>query len=515
MKHRTCPPSRRSAKALTALLTYLTAGLIASVSSIAVAQRYSADVPDFLITPDEVTTERLGTLRFFDGMPDDASVSKVYDQLDFSRGVEAFLTGMPVASLHAMCEGLNAAGVDDQSVGITEDLMDARSLWLTPNSTTIYVTSCLDLSQGPVVINAPPGLLGFVNDAVFHWVTDIGLTGPDQGRGGRYLLLPPDYDGPVPALGFHVVRSNTYRHWFLGRAIASDGDVKAAVAAVKAEMNIYPLSEAPSPVAETFINFSGLKMNTIHARSGEFYREINTALQHEPAGAFPPEMTGLFASIGIKKGLPFTPDERMNKILEEAAVVANATARALLFRARDRDAMYFYDDRQWYTSFVGGSHEFLSDGEMMLDARTTFHFGATGITPAMSRPQVGTGSVYAFTAHDAGGAYLDGSNTYSVTLPGPVPAKDFWSFTVYSPQHLSMLETDQKLAGIDSTVPDIAANEDGSYTIWFGPEPPEGKASNWVQTMPDQGFAVLLRLYGPLEPWFDKSWKPSDFKIAP
>jgi hypothetical protein len=156
----------------------------------------------------------------------------------------------------------------------------------------------------------------------------------------------------------------------------------------------------------------------------------------------------------------------------------------------------------------------MENGALGLNDRTMFHYMATGITPAMTSPQVGTGSAYAFTAHDADGDYLDGAKTYKVTLPAPIPAKDFWSFTVYSPQHRSMLETEQKLAGLDSTLPDLAANEDGSYTVWFGPEAPEGQESNWVQTMPDQGLGVILRLYGPLEPWFDKSWKPGDFELV-
>lgn len=483
-------------------------------ASVASAQTYQADVPDSLLTPDVIESQRLGTLRFSDGLPDDATVQKVYDNLDFARGVEAFLSGMPATSLHAMCAGLDAAGIPAHTIGISETLLDARSLWLTANSTTVYVTTCLDLSQGPVVVEASPGLLGLVNDAFFRWVVDIGVTGPDQGRGGRYLFLPPDYVGPVPEIGFHVVRSKTFLHWFLGRAFVIDGDIESAVQAVKDEMKVYLLAEADDPPAETFVDISGMQMNTIHGSDFSYFEELNTVVQNEPSDAFNPEISGLFAAIGIRKGVPFEPDERMKSILTDAAAVGNATARAMVFRPRDRERFYFYPEREWYTSFVGGSHEFLDDGVLGLDDRTMFHFNATGITPAMTAPQVGTGSVYAFTAHDENGAYLDGSLTYSVTLPAPIPAKDFWSFTVYSPQHRSMLETDQRLAGIDSTLPDISANDDGSYTVWFGPEAPTGQEGNWVQTMPGQGYGVLLRLYGPLEPWFDKSWVPGDFKAS-
>ena len=488
-------------------------GMLACATG-ASAQTYSADVPDSLLTPDVVETAQLGTLRFSGGLPDDETVRKVYDNIDFARGIEAFLSGMPAASLNAMCTGFEAAGVPAHTVGISEELLDARSLWLTANSTTVYVTSCLDLSRGAVVVEAPPGLLGLVNDAFFRWVTDIGVTGPDQGRGGRYLFLPPNYDGPVPALGFHVVHSETYMHWLLARAFVVDGDIAATVEGVRDKMKIYPLSEAADPPGEKFVNISGLRMNTIHSNDFAYYERLNDVIQKEPAGAFDPEIAGLFAAIGIRKGQPFEPDERMTAILTDAVAVGNATARALVFRPRDRDRFYFYPDGEWYTSFVGGSHEFLDNGVLGLDDRTMFHYNATGITPAMTAPQVGTGSVYAFTAHQAGGAYLDGGLTYKVTLPAPIPAKDFWSFTVYSPQHRSMLETDQRLAGIDSTLPDVAANADGSYTVWFAPEPPEGHEGNWVQTVRGQGYGVLLRLYGPLEPWFDKTWQPGDFELV-
>ena len=153
----------------------------------------------------------------------------------------------------------------------------------------------------------------------------------------------------------------------------------------------------------------------------------------------------------------------------------------------------------------------MDNGEMVLNDRTFFHYVATGITPAMAMSAVGKGSAYALTGMDAEGHYLDGSKNYKITLPAPVPAANFWSFTVYSTQHRSLLETDQKTAGVDSNSPGLQANADGSYTVWFGPEAPAGKEGNWVQTIPGKSWFSLLRLYGPLEPWMNKTWKPGDF----
>lgn len=473
---------------------------------------YSADVPENILTPDKVESKYLGTLEFFDGMPSEETVQKTYDFLDVSRGVQAFLNGMPAASIQAMLEGLKDAGVKPGDIGIFESLMDARTLFLTPNSTTQYITGEIDLKDGPVVmeINAP--VLGCIDDAFFRYVTDIGLTGPDKGAGGKYLFVGPGYEGKIPD-GYIVIHSPTYRNWLLLRAFVINGDLQASVEQFKNNYKSYPLAQADNPPVQKFVDLSGKQFNTIHANDEHFYEELNKVVQYEPADAFNPELVGLFASVGIKKGQTFAPNERMQKLLKEAAALANASSRAITFQSRNK-ANYFYPDRKWFSSFAGGNHEFMNMGEMVLDDRIMFHYNATVITPSMVIANVGTGSAYAGAAHDASGNYLDGGKTYSVTLPGPIPAKDFWSFMVYSPQHRSMLETDQKFAGLDSNNPSVKPNEDGSYTVWFGPEAPEGHEGNWIQTITGKGFIVLLRLYGPLEPWYDKTWKPGDFELV-
>ncbi len=476
--------------------------------------KYSANIPATIETPETVATS-IGTLRYKDGAPDKGTVARVYDQLDLSRGIETFLDGMPATSVFAICRGLGDAGVrENQAFGMTESLMDARTLFLTANTTTPYVLACFNLNAGPVVVEVPPGALGPVDDAYFRWVTDVGLTGPDAGKGGKYLLLPPGYTGAVPSEGYHVVKSPTNRLLMFFRVFVEHGDIAGAVKNVTTNSRIYPLSAAANPPQTTFVDTSGKQFNTISANTFAFYHELDAVVQTEPADFVPPETVGLFASIGIKKGKPFSPDDRMTKILTDAVAIGNGTARALLWAPRDPRTK-FYSDRQWETPFVGNSYLFADGAERILDARAMFFYYATGITPAMADAKPGTGSAYAVAMLDSKGDPLDGSETYKVTLPGPVPAKQFWSFTVYSNQTRSLLETDQKSAGLDSTAPGLKAGADGSYTVWFGPKAPKGQETNWVQTMPGKGYNVLLRLYGPLEPWFSKAWKPGDFETAP
>ena len=489
----------------------LAIGINAS-AQVAQPPMFKADVPPSIETPNIVNSPMLGQLTFEDGMPSPETVRKSYDFIDTARSVEAFLNGIPAASIYASLEGLKKVGVFPGQLGIFEELMDARSLFLTANSTTIYCMTEIDVKDGPIVGEVPPGILGPVDDAYFRFVTDIGVTGPDQGKGGKYVFVHSGYKGPIPD-GYFVARSQTFRNVLFFRVFVKDGDLKGPVASVKAQFKAYPLKDAENPPKQLFHNLSGVKMSTVHANNFEFFEELNAVIQYEPADAFDPELVGLFAAIGIKKGKPFNPDARMKTLLTDGVSIGNATARSISFAPRNKGA-YFYPARQWTSAFAGMSHEFFHNGERVLDDRIFFHYMATGITPAMASPKVGTGSVYGLTARDNNGHYLDGGKTYKVNMPSPIPVNSFWSFMVYSGQHRSMLETDQKLAGLDSNNPSVKPNADGSFTMWFGPEPPQGHEDNWIQTMPGKSYNVILRLYGPLQPWFDKTWKPGDLEVV-
>jgi hypothetical protein len=361
-----------------------------------------------------------------------------------------------------------------------------------------------------VVIESAPNVLGIVDDFWFRYVCDMGNAGPDRGQGGKFLFLPPGYDGDVPD-GYFVYRSQTYGHIVLWRGFLVDGDPAPAVANIKQHTRIYPLNRADNPPEQKFMDMSGKEFNTIHANDFTFYEEVDAVIQEEPAAAGDPEILGLLASIGIVKGQPFAPDARMKKTLTEAAAVANATARSLVYANRD-DRSFIYEGSQWSNPFIGGSHEFLAEEARLLDVRTAFFYYATMVTPAMTMKMVGVGSQYAGAFRSADGEYLDGAKTYKLTLPAGVPAKDFWSLVVYDNQTRSMLQTNQRYPSVVSQR-GVQANADGSFDIWFGPEAPVGKESNWVQTIPGKGWNVLLRLYGPLDPWFDQTWRPGEIVL--
>ena len=342
----------------------------------------SAETLRSISTPDHVES-RLGTLEFDDGAPTDATAELLYDHLDFVRGVEAFLSAFPGASMAAMRKGFQSIGIEDNSLLIYSPLADSASLYLTANCDTPYFAGFVDLTDGPMVLDvpalaAPSGILGTIDDMWWGWVTDFGVPGPDRSEGGRYLLVGPDYKGLLPDSGFHVSRARTTRVFILGRAFMVDNNASLAVDTVRSGLRISkyvpgtqgtaiatflagkaPLAPLPTPTETHFTEGTGLPINTIPANDFTYWELINGLVQQEPAGAADPEIMGLLASVGIVKGKPFKPDKRMRKILEDAVVVGNATARTISFAPRPAEGFAYYPDSAWLNPLFVGGYDFL------------------------------------------------------------------------------------------------------------------------------------------------------------
>ena len=480
----------------------------------------SKEVLDSISTPNQVETS-IGTLKFLDGAPYPETAERVYDYLDTMRGVDAFLKGMPGASLQALIHGNHDLGaVERHQVVITDKLMDSASLFLTANTSTMYVIPTLNLKRdGATVVEAPMGMLGAFNDAWFRYMQDIGPAGPDKGKGGKYLVLPPDYEGDIPE-GYFAVKSKTYNVWVFMRASIAKG-LDAAAKNVKENLRIYPLSKKDNPPIMEFISGSGVSFNTIHANNYLFYEHLNEWIQQEHIDMLDTETRGLFASIGIEKGKPFRPDERMKKILTDAVAIANAAARSIVWHPRTDGTMkgikvYPGTDSAWLMAWVDKNVFFNGkDGKTMnSDARVMFHYPYTAVTPAMAVTKAGAGSDYGLAYVDSKKMPFDGSKTYKLNIPANPPAKDFWALTMYDNQTRSMLQTSQAFPTVGSQTEGLKQNEDGSYDIYFAPKPPKGFENNWLETVPGKGWFVGLRLYGPLEPWIEKTWRPGEIELV-
>jgi hypothetical protein len=480
----------------------------------------SKEVLDSISTPNQVETS-IGTLEFLDGAPLPETAEKVYDYLDTMRGVDAFLKGMPGASLKGLIKGAHDVGaVEYNQVLIFDKLMDSESLFLTGNTSTMYVVPDFDLeTTGPMVLEAPAGMLGAFNDAWFRYMQDIGPAGPDKGKGGKYLVLPPGYEGEVPD-GYFVVPSRTFNVWVFMRASIAKG-LDVAKKNVEENFRIYPLSQKDHPPKLELVSGSGKAFNTIHANDYTFYEHLNEVIQKEPLDMLDPETRGLFASIGMEKGKPFSPDARMKKILTDAVDIANAAARSIVWYPRVEGTMkgievYPGANSAWMMGWVDKNVFFTGkDGKTMnSDARIMFHYPYTAVTPAMAVSKAGIGSDYGIAYVDSNKQPLDGSKTYRLRLPPNPPAKDFWALTMYDNQTRSQLQTSQRFPTVGSQTEGIKQNADGSYDIYFGPEAPEGYENNLLETVPGKGWFVALRMYGPLEPWIEKTWRPGEIELV-
>jgi hypothetical protein len=484
---------------------------------------FNNQIPAQVLTPNTVQT-RIGALNFVDGVPTAETTRMVYDHLDFLRGIEVFLDFIPAASLEAIRLGNASLGAEHSNQAVIFDqLLDSNPLLLTGNTDTVYCLVTLDLqADGPTVVEVPPGSgPGTVNDAFFRFVIDMGGPGPDAGKGGKYLIVPVGYQGDLPqdkkdGGDYFIARSPSYVNLLVLRGFLVNGKPDTASKMFRDGVKVYPLAKAATPPKMQFTNASKVAYNTVHANTFEFYRELDHVIQKEPVGFIDAELRGLAAAIGIRKGTKFAPDERMTKILTDAVAVGNASARAVSFRPRDPRNAY-YPGSQWQNLFGGADYRFLDDngiGGRNLDARTTFYYGYTVNTPAMIAKSVGRGSQYALAFADKNGDPFDGAKTYKLNVPANAPAKDFWSVVLYDPQTRSELQTSQPFPSKNNKRDKLITNADGSIDVYFGPAAPPGKEANWIASVPGKGWFAIFRLYGPLEPWFQKTWRPGEIETA-
>jgi hypothetical protein len=460
----------------------------------------------------ETMKTRIGKLEFTSGYPTEETAQKLYDELDFQRAVQAYLWALPMASYGAMADEHIRLGCGSSAVLIADEFAQQQHLTLTANQDTIYMSGVLDLRDGPMVMEMPAGLLGTLNNIWQQPLCDLGGPfSPEQNRGGRFLILPPGYDGPLPEFHHHVVASDTNIVVFYLRAIPQTRDDLPKLVAHIETYRQYKLSEAKAPPPTEFISLTGKEANLLTNEGFAYFESLARYIDENPPRPQDMAMLGMLETLGIAHGRPFEPDARMQKILTEAAEVGRAMAKTLAWKPRiPKETVYAYPGKRQWKHIFFGDPTFHTPDYMAIDQRSKFAFEAIGTAKSMVVAVPGMGSQYIGLYADAGGEWLSGEHTYKIRLPKDVPANMFWSLTAYDNETRSMIRNDlgRPLVG---SVHGAKPNEDGSYDVYFGPKLPDGVAEeNWVQTRPKSGWFVYLRLYGPEKPYFEKAWIPGD-----
>lgn len=448
---------------------------------------------------------------FKGGFPTEQTIAAAYDAADSARAIVCYKHFFAAVSGLTIFAGTRAVGLEPNRVFGTMDTRPGQ-VGFTLNSDTPYAPVLIDLTAGPLVVIIPPGpIVGAALNVDQSWIGDLGIPGSDAGNGGRHVFLPAGYDGALPEDG--------YVHQALGtrvvvglRAVPQHGDVAAAVELLRS-VRVVPLHDDGAWEEQTWIELTGMPQDTTPLGvqgTLEYWRLVHDYISTEPVHPDDRAYIGELAVLGIRADAPFEPDERMSRILAEAAVEADAQMRVQSLADRRPDRVV-WPERQWeWVTLRPENADFEIDGHVDVDARQTWFYQAIATSPVMFRRQAGSGSLYWFVARDATGEYLDGGRSYRLRVPLPVPAGLFWSLTVYDAQTRSQIDTPQGVAAVRSLF-ELDGKLDADHVdIAFGPERPEGDSAAWVQTLPDRGWFVYFRIYGPTPPAFDGTWALND-----
>ncbi len=472
----------------------------------------------------------LASAPFSAGYPTAEATRTLDEELYFQRAVQTYLWALPAVNMYAMKEGLEAvSGTGYNVMNVFEKRLKPNTIITTPNSDVIYGLGFADLAEsGPLVLEAPPGLQGLLDD-FWHrplvgpkiggrqFLADIGIPGPDRGEGGRYLIVPDGYQGDIDEDEYFVFRSKTNGVFiFLRGFFESVEDLAPGVAAVEG-VRLYPLSGEAEPME--YPHVSDVEANALFTHDASYFDMLNRLIQSEQIDEKDPYMHGVLDALGIRKGRDFAPTSRERELLGYAAETAWKMAKNIAANFDREEKALWWPDRQWIAHGKTEMDDFTrvlldeefswrETGHVDVNAKAHMFINHYSISSGMISSVVGLGAKYANAYKDSEGSFLNGSNTYEITIPADVPANLFWSLTAYEFETASGLPAGQTYPSLNS-LNDLEYNEDGSVTFVFGPDEPETR--NWVRTIPDVGWFSLIRIYGPRQEFFDREFKPGDF----
>lgn len=474
----------------------------------------------------------LANLPFSENRPTPETAQTLRDELLFQRATQTYLWALPLINTLGMKNGSEKVfGAGYHVLPIWKKRLDAKTLVTTPNSDVIYAMSYVDLGKdGPIVFEAPPNLQGILLDFWQRPIPvdggkffgDVGLPGPDGGKGGKFLLLPPGYKGQVPK-GYFVYRSATNNVFIFLRSFYQDPKNLTPAVALVEQSKIYPLNGKATAKPMQFPDASGVPANMLPVSDSSAFDQLKQLLDSEVSNLAEADSLGMLAAIGIVKGQPFTPDAKTRAILDRAATTGYKMSRVIGFQENVSGRSFkVYPDRRWVNPMADAapanpsgpfdlSWKRTAGGYLDLDSRIWFFTDYYSWSPGMISQIPGKGAKYMVGFTDSEGTPLSGGSHYRLNLPANIPAANFWSVTLYEAENASGLANGQPFPSLGSRDKPLP-NADGSTDLYLGPTAPAGKSGNWLATVPGKGYFAILRLYGPTEAALDKSWKPGDIE---
>lgn len=450
------------------------------------------------------TETRIGPLALnAQGLPDQAAIDRLYEERDFQRTCQAYLWALPIVS-YAQWQNQHETvfGAGDGDVVHYVSVRDKLGL-ITANATTPYVLGFVNTARmGPVLVDMPAGeAAGGCGDFWEKSVLDFGLTGPDHGRGGRYLLLGPGQEPPAGVAYDFEARSPTYNMFHAFRILTTD---PAEAEQLLHAYRVYPAAAAANPPATRIVRPEGRAWSGTQPKGLAYWRRLHEILQVEPVKEEDRLFMAMLKPLGIEKNRPFEPTPAQRRTLEQGAEIGQLMAIANSFDKRFETARYGagHWDRAVNVA-MSQQAEFYSQ----LDERAAWFYEAVGLSKGMTTRTPGQGQAYLSAYRDGSGRWFDGAKTYRIRVPANVPAAQWWSVAIYDVETRCFLDTRYDKVEIGSRS-GLASNPDGSVDIYVAPSPPtDAPESNWLPSVPGRAWFTYLRLYGPLQPYFDATWE--------
>lgn len=452
---------------------------------------------------------RVGSVEFSKGLPTPKGIEQLFEIQDFQRAVQLYQWAIPAIGVLGWHRASIANGKTDETDWVIYDNYVPRQGILTPNTEVSYVMAFPDLQKtGPLVLDYAPGkIAGIVMDYWQRPQFDFGLTGPEKGAAGKALIIGPGQNPSDEIAGYHVIRMPT-RFAFIGYRVLDRGEKDNLTPLNK----LYSFSDRANPPGPKVINAT--KDYTQSAPRGLAYWEaVNEIIQREPVEDRDRFFYAMLRDLGIEKNKPFKPDERAKKLLEDAALLGEEISKALVYEKRFIPNNRYRPETRWEFALVVEPSQRGADYDQ-LDPRTEWFYEAIAASYAMITKTPGVGSIYLETYRDKDGDWLDGGKAYRLRIAPNPPMQQFWAVSVYDIDTRTLFRNETQKAEVSSNSKELQKNADGSVDLYFGPQAPSGKESNWVQTTSDKFWFPYFRLYAPTQAYFDRSWPLPDIVKA-